>query len=368
MRLLLLDQFSDPGGAQQALLELLPAIRERGWQAVVGLPGEGEMFARVREHGFKTVRVKCGPYRSGRKPLSDVARFAVGTPLLAAQVRRLARDADLVYVNGPRLLPGVALARVKAPMLFHAHSFLSAGKQRHAAGESLRWANACVAASCEFVAATWRPYARGRVSVIYNGVAGPASPVWKRGGAIGCIGRIAPEKGQLKFLRAAAIVHQALPNRRFHVYGAALFRDSQSLRYAEDVRAASAGLPVVFPGWLANVYEALAELDLLLVPSAGHEATTRVILEAFAAGVPVIAFRSGGIPEVIEDGRTGFLADSTEEMARIAVELLSKDSARMEAVSAAAREAWQERFDLERYHRELLGLIEKLARPSAAAS
>ena len=42
----------------------------------------------------------------------------------------------------------------------------------------------------------------------------------------------------------------------------------------------------------------MAGLDLLLVPSTGPEATTRVILEAYAAGVPVIAFPSGGIPEV----------------------------------------------------------------------
>ena len=67
MRLLLLDQFSDPGGAQQVLLELLPAIRERGWKALVGLPGEGELFARVRALGFETARIDCGPYHVGQE-------------------------------------------------------------------------------------------------------------------------------------------------------------------------------------------------------------------------------------------------------------------------------------------------------------
>ena len=52
MRLLILDQFSDPGGAQQALVELLPAIRERGWDAAVGLPGDGPLFEQIARAGF----------------------------------------------------------------------------------------------------------------------------------------------------------------------------------------------------------------------------------------------------------------------------------------------------------------------------
>ena len=50
-----------------------------------------------------------------------------------------------------------------------------------------------------------------------------------------------------------------------------------------------------------------------------------MILEAFAAGVPVIAFPSGGIPEVVENGVTGLLAKDREEMAQSAIELLTGD-------------------------------------------
>jgi glycosyltransferase involved in cell wall biosynthesis len=98
----------------------------------------------------------------------------------------------------------------------------------------------------------------------------------------------------------------------------------------------------------------MAQLDLLLVPSAPHEATTRVILEAFAAGIPVIAFPSGGIPEVVEDGVTGLLARSSEDMALRALDLLTGDPRRLIAIAQAARESWARRFTLERYHHQIL--------------
>ena len=47
-------------------------------------------------------------------------------------------EADLVYVNGPRLLPAAALARLRVPVLFHAHSCLPPGASRMLAGMSLR--------------------------------------------------------------------------------------------------------------------------------------------------------------------------------------------------------------------------------------
>jgi glycosyltransferase involved in cell wall biosynthesis len=362
MRLLLLDQFSDLGGAQQVLLEMLPAIRERGWQALVGLPGEGELFERIRNLGFEAQRIDCGPYGSGKKSARDLARFAMGSPKLAQQIRSMAQGVDVVYVNGPRLLPAAAMSRLRAPVLFHAHSYLAPGVIQRLTGMSLRRLNAWVVGSCRFASDPWREYvAAGRFSVIYNGVMGPTAP--RRSGgrpAIGCVGRIAPEKGQREFVAAASIIHRVLPDCRFVVYGAALFSDAGAVRYEAEVRADAAGLPVEFAGWTTDVYEALANLDLLLVPSAAHEATTRVILEAFAAGVPVIAFGVGGIPEVVEHGVDGLLAGSVDEMARMVVELLG-ETARYAAMCEAARRAWRLRFTLEGYHRQILERIVNIA-------
>lgn len=372
MNLLVLDQFSDLGGAQQALLELLPAIRDRGWRALVGLPGHGEMFQRVRALGFEVERIECGPYGSGQKSARDVLRFLAGTPRLARQIRRMAQrvDASLVYLNGPRLLPAAALAGLACPVLFHAHSYLPPGMTRTIAGYALRQMDARVIGICEFVAAPWRAFVPDeRISVIFNGVAGPeGTPRRPADGPphIGCIGRIAPEKGQLEFVAAAARIHAAVPDCRFTIYGAPLFGDPVAAGYAAEVRAAAASLPVSFPGWVPDVYGAMAELDLLLVPSVGTEATTRVILEAFAANVPVIAFASGGIPEVVENGVTGLLARSAEDMAELAIVLLTGDPRRLISFSRAARARWQLKYTQEHYHEDILRVIQTSARPIVA--
>jgi len=365
MKLLLLDQFSDPGGAQRGLLDLLPAVRQRGWQATIGMPGSGLVFEGVRALGFEAVEIACGPYASGRKSLGDAARFLVQTPGLARRIRELAQraQADLVYLNGPRLLPAAARAGLTAPVLFHSHSHLRPGPVQRLAGSALRRLDGWVLAACRFVAAPWREAVRPeRLVVVYNGVDGPGAPLFRpRKGAprIGCIGRIAPEKGQREFLAVAARVRRYWPQCRFVVYGAALFSEPGVKQYAEEVRAAG-GDAIEFPGWAGDVYAALADLDLVLVPSAAHEATTRVILEGFAAGIPVVAFRSGGIPEVIEDGRTGFLVDGVEEMARLAVDLLG-DPARMSRISRDARESWSRNFTIERYREQVLHCMERAA-------
>jgi glycosyltransferase involved in cell wall biosynthesis len=160
-------------------------------------------------------------------------------------------------------------------------------------------------------------------------------------------------------------VYRALPECRFVVLGAPLFGDARAERYAAQVRAAAAGLPVEFTGWVADIHTALARLDLLLVPSTGLEATTRVILEAYAAGVPVIAFPSGGIPEVVA-GLSGILATSVQEMAALAIELLTGPAERRSRMSEAAREQWRLRFTLERYRQDVLAAIECAVRGSAA--
>jgi len=369
MNVLILDQFSELGGAQLCLLDLIPAFCGRGWQVHVAAPGDGPLAQECRERGASFDSLPGGSYSRGRKSAGDVIRFALNLPRLRHAIRNLVGryHPRLLYVNGPRLLPAVSGTDIPV-CVFHCHSLL---RQRYAvwlAGRSLRASAATVIANCHFVA---RPLNRwlglSRLYVVYNGV--PESPhthrafvedgTWR----IGVIGRISPEKGQALFLEAARLLAKFGPPCRFVICGDALSRDRATAAYAARVRELAAGLPVEFTGWRDDVYTVLAGLDLLVVPSLPGEATTRVILEAYAAGVPVVATASGGIAEVVTDGQTGALAPrfTPYSLANRIHALMTGPPDQLAELSSNAKKAWRERFTLEIYQRHIVEIVEDLA-------
>jgi L-malate glycosyltransferase len=101
---------------------------------------------------------------------------------------------------------------------------------------------------------------------------------------------------------------------------------------------------ITFLGSLPLVEEVLVGADVFLLPSE-QESFGLAALEALSCGVPVIASRAGGLPEVVDDGETGFLfpVGDVDAMAHAAVLLLT-DSERRAAMSEAARRAAVERF------------------------
>src|ERR1700723_1478484 len=101
---------------------------------------------------------------------------------------------------------------------------------------------------------------------------------------------------------------------------------------------------VLFLGKQDNVHEKLALADLILMPSE-LESFGLAALEAMACEVVPIATRTGGVPEVIEHGKSGYLADvgDVETMARYAIELLS-DGSHLQEMAKACRKVAQSRF------------------------
>ncbi|MCC6857972.1 MAG: glycosyltransferase family 4 protein [Bryobacterales bacterium] len=368
MNILFLDQFSEWGGAQRCLADLVEGARRRLWQPHVALPGGGSLAVHLLARGIPVHELPAGRYSLGAKTAAEALRFLADAPRLARAIRRLAGStgADLLFVNGPRLMPAAALAQTGLPAVFHSHSLVTGAAARAAVACALGAAGAAVVAASRFAAAQW-PGAR----VIYGGVEGPAAmpPPQPAGGParVGMIGRFAPQKRQREFCQAAAILACAGAGIRFVLCGDAIFGDRGAEAYKEQALRCAPGT-LSYAGWRDSVYEILRDLDLLVLPSANEGGVPRVILEAFAAGVPVLARDSGAVPEAIREGENGFLLRSSEpaEIARRIAEVVSLPD-RLAGVRERARQLWRERFTADRFRAEMLAFLSRRAAPFAAS-
>lgn len=370
LEILFLDQYTDLGGAQHALLDTVDAVLRAGWEARVLLPGPGPLADALRVRRVPTGEIACGPYRSGSKTASDFLRFALD---LRRQVRIISEFADvadvgLIYVNGPRLLPAGALAaRSRTPIVFHLHSHLR-GSALRLARWSLRRTQATVVGCSNSVLEPLRPHLAERSPhVIPNGICDLGYHARHFDFAsrlrIGVIGRIAPEKGQMEFVEAAALLRDEFPQARFVICGAPLFGARSS--YFESVRSRVSNLSVEFVPWQSSMSAVLRDLDLLVVPSR-QEGMGRVVLEAFSAGVPVIAFPAGGIPEAVIDDVTGFLTHefSPGALAQRIRDAIMAGPESLRRIASNARETWARCYTLAAYQERIMNLMETL-RPAA---
>ena len=371
MNILFLDQFTELGGAQQVLLDTLDAVQERGWQAHVLIPGNGPLQDEIRSRRIPVSKIRCQHYRSGQKSLADNMRFPFDVWGQTQAIQKLTKSGafDLIYVNGPRVLPAASLANHgRAHVLFHAHSHVRQKSAAWLAGRSMRLAAASIVGCSRSVLEPLRPFS-SELRVIPNGVRdmGFVQREFGRDGhwRVGLIGRIAPEKGQTEFLRAASLLRGYLPGAEFLICGAPLFGASD--RYSSEVRAIAQELPVTFLEWQPDVSHVLHTLDLLALPSK-EEGMGRAALEAFSAGVPVVAFPTGGIPEIIVDGETGFLTGdaSPEALVETILQVTAKRDL-LQQVACAARLAYQRCYTVASYQERITGLLENLVSARASA-
>ena len=359
MRILLIDQFGESGGAQRGLVDAAAGFAERGWELHAALPS-GPLAGLLAPWCRTIIPLVCGPFSSVRKSLADLARFSFQFRRQTAAIRRVIdrESIDVLYVNGPRMAPAAVWARQGRPVVFHAHSIVTQPLAARLTGQVLRVPEVTLLASSQFVARWLESIATGRSArVIYNGIdsAGARSQPRETFTRVAVLGRIAPEKGQLAFARAARIAIARNPGLSFCIAGAPMFSGRE---YLDAVRSA-ADRAVEFTGWTDDVGGWLRQVDLLVVPSDTVDANPRVIPEAYAAGVPVLAFDGGGIPELIDHGVTGLLVKqhTPEALAEAILDAVA-DPQRLNKIAERGHARWQRCYTVPRYQSEVCDALE----------
>jgi glycosyltransferase involved in cell wall biosynthesis len=151
---------------------------------------------------------------------------------------------------------------------------------------------------------------------------------------VGTVARLTPQKGIHDLIDAARLVCNERPQVRFIHMGTGPLAQS----IARSLSAGGLGHRLQLVGHVRDPMSLLAGLDLFVLPSL-WEGLPIALLEAMAAGLPVVATRVAGIDEVIEDGRSGLLVPPADPaaLARAITELVDDDE-RRRCLGQGARE------------------------------
>ncbi len=200
----------------------------------------------------------------------------------------------------------------------------------------------------------------GPVDVIHNGLpVPPERPPLADPPRVVFAGRLVPEKGAAWLLRAFARVASEVPGARLELAGDGPERP----RLAGLARELGVERTVELPGHLdRDALEArFAGAWVQAVPSLWEEPFGNVALEGMLRGTAVVATRSGGLPELVEDGRTGLLVEPGDEAGlAAALSRLLRDRALAERMGRAGRASAAERFSEDACVEKFLDLYERL--------
>jgi colanic acid/amylovoran biosynthesis glycosyltransferase len=182
------------------------------------------------------------------------------------------------------------------------------------------------------------------------------------------VGRMVPKKGHEFGLRAVAEAAAAMPEIEYVVAGDGPLRP----QIEQMVRDLGLQTRVKLAGWKTRpeIVAAMSEADILLAPSVtaangDREGTPVAILEAMASGLPVVSTDHAGIPEMVEDGVSGFLSPERDVpgLAK-ALTLLAGDSGLRAGMGERGRAIVEKQYDIRSLNDELLRIYREITRSS----
>ena len=348
---LLMGDTLNLGGTEGQFVELGRGLDRSRWLLHVAcVRAEGPLRARLEQAGVEPWSCGGGSFLS--------PRFVTTVVRLARRMRGLGVDLlhSFDFYSNVLAVPAARLARV--PVIIASQRDLGELRPRyqhrvHAAVLDL--------ASHVLVNSTavadrlqgTRAARNGRLSVIYNGVDvtrfAPASVDPGERTVVGVLASLRPYKGLLQLVEAAADVIRALPRTRFEIWGEGPLRPELEAR----IQALGLGHAIRLNGATKAPEDGLRRCHVFVHPSLS-EASSNVVLEAMATGLPVVATTAGGTPALVEQGRSGLLVPPGDAgaLAQALVSVLS-DSALAGRLATAARSRAVTEFAMDRMLRRV---------------
>lgn len=383
-KVLFVDHETRLSGGERDLVDLVRAL-PAGLEIHCALPGRGPLWDALEAQSVRLHRFRLEPGLAGlsrwelaRRPLS-VLRVALSaaraTASLTGVIRRV--EPDVVHTNSMKahLLALVGARAGRAALVWHVRDILVGSWLARSFQTAARWGPDLVLCLSAAGAEPFRGgAARAKTRVVYNGIRlAPVEPAAvaefrARAGApadqflVAMVGQIAQWKGQDLFVEAAGRLAGEHPDMRFAIVGACLFPDNEGA-FAEQVRARAAALGLagrlVWCGWSEEVEPVMHGIDLLVHQSRLDEPFGRVMIEALAAGKPVVASTRGAGPELVTpDVAVLVEPGDVEALAGAIAELAARSRSDPDLAGKARRQAG--RFDIDRCAGQVLDAYREL--------
>jgi glycosyltransferase involved in cell wall biosynthesis len=358
-------------GVEFNTLRLARRLDPARWNVVVVCATGGDLFRACRQSGINTEIVYCPRLFStsvgiGNKfrlpnPLAcswDVAAFFVASWRLARFFRRV--EPAVVVTKGlfPHFYAGLAARWAGIPCVWHAEDFISErwwGLFRRLFALASRFLPTRIVAIGEPVARQLPHAVQRKVRVIYNGSdtetikPGMDGSVVRQELAIpvdapvvGLVARLTPWKGQHYLLEAFARLAGKFPEARLLFVGAPLFgNEAYEQRLRSRAKELGVADRVLFAGHRRDVPRVLAAIDVLAYTSVEKDNCPLALLEAMAAGLPVVAFDIEGVRLVLPDPEDGLLVSvgDTDALAASIQRILADPKLRQDLSQGARRRA-----------------------------
>ncbi|MCX5678399.1 MAG: lipopolysaccharide heptosyltransferase II [Candidatus Omnitrophica bacterium] len=344
----------DIGGVETGTIDLARYLVKNGHKAIV-VSGGGRLVKELEAIGSRHYMLPVG-----KKSLFNIIRMVNE---LSDIIRR--EDIDIVHARSrvPALIAYFACKRTNRVLITTAHGYYT----KHLMSESMGWGKFVIVASnimAKHMAGPFNvPY--DRIKLIPRGVdlsqftLRQEKPAGANEFVIGIVSRITPLKGHSDFIKAISLIRGQIPGLKVLIVGSA-----PKDKYREDIelliRQLGLSKTIELTGARQDVPKVMSGLDMLLSATVTPEAFGRVIIEAQAIGVPVVATNVGGVVDIVENEETGLLCEpqNPRDMADKILKLY-RDNELARRMVIKARKRVEEDFNSDKMMQRTLAVYEE---------
>lgn len=379
IRVLFISHSSGMVGAEKSLLSIIKNINKKCFTPIVILPPSGLLNKDLCNLNIKTYNISCPWWVTGNKNILwktlKILYCTIQEIVVLSRIYNIVKKEriNVIYTNTVVNYSGAIISKIlKIPHIWHVREVIINNPDLHfilpakvAYNLILKSSNTVVVNSNATATQFRTQNPTEKIKLIYNAlnfsdfqntnsllnIEGVKETDW----VVGVIGTLQRRKGQDDALRAINIVKKKIPNIKLLLIGEG---DEEYKKYLKElILKLDLSENVILMGYREDVPQILPNLKVVLVPS-WNEPFGRVVIEAMAAGVPVIGSNSGGIKEIIDNNINGYLVPPKNPL-RISEQIiyLNEHPEIAKKLGTSGKEKVKQKYNIENYIRNVETVI-----------